>query len=633
MRYPEEVVEEVRMRSDIVDVVSGYVKLQKKGSNYFGLCPFHSEKSPSFSVSPSKQMYYCFGCGAGGNAITFVMEYENYTFGEALKLLADRAGITLPAPEYSREAREQEEQKRVLLEINKLAANYFYYQLKQPQGKIGYDYLKKRQLSDDTIRHFGLGFANKTSDDLYRFLKSKGYEDSILKETGLVTVEERGGRDKFWNRVMFPIMDVNNRVIGFGGRVLGDGTPKYLNSPETKLFDKSRNLFGLNYARSSRESHILICEGYMDVIAMHQAGFTNAVASLGTAFTAQQALLLKRYTKQAILTYDSDGAGIKAALRAIPILKDGEISVKVLDMQPYKDPDEFMKNLGPEAFKERIAQAKNSFLYEIAVLRKQYDMEDPEQKTEFYQETAKKLLEFPETLERDNYIQAVSREQFIPYEDLKRLVNQLGSRIPPGSSMQKSAGYGGYARGEGSSGYAGGGRKGGYARGEGSSGYAGEGKGGYAVENGWRGKGGQKKDKDEGSRKSQRLLLTWLIEYPKLFEKIKDVVSPADFVEPLYRQVAEMVFAGQSQGNVNPAAILNHFIDDEEQYRQVAALFHASVKGELTSQEQKKAFLETVIKVKKNSLDQASRQARDMDELQRIIKEQAALRSLNISLD
>ncbi len=652
MRYPEEVVEEVRMRSDIVDVVSGYVKLQKKGSNYFGLCPFHSEKSPSFSVSPSKQMYYCFGCGAGGNAITFVMEYENYTFGEALKLLADRAGITLPAPEYSREAREQEEQKRVLLEINKLAANYFYYQLKQPQGKIGYDYLKKRQLSDDTIRHFGLGFANKTSDDLYRFLKSKGYEDSILKETGLVTVEERGGRDKFWNRVMFPIMDVNNRVIGFGGRVLGDGTPKYLNSPETKLFDKSRNLFGLNYARSSRESHILICEGYMDVIAMHQAGFTNAVASLGTAFTAQQALLLKRYTKQAILTYDSDGAGIKAALRAIPILKDGEISVKVLDMQPYKDPDEFMKNLGPEAFKERIAQAKNSFLYEIAVLRKQYDMEDPEQKTEFYQETAKKLLEFPETLERDNYIQAVSREQFIPYEDLKRLVNQLGSRIPPGSSMQKSAGYGGYARGEGSSdyagsggkggyargegssGYAGGGRKGGYARGEGSSGYAGSGgKGGYAVENGWRGKGGQKKDKDEGSRKSQRLLLTWLIEYPKLFEKIKDVVSPADFVEPLYRQVAEMVFAGQSQGNVNPAAILNHFIDDEEQYRQVAALFHASVKGELTSQEQKKAFLETVIKVKKNSLDQASRQARDMDELQRIIKEQAALRSLNISLD
>ncbi len=651
MRYPEEVVEEVRMRSDIVDVVSGYVKLQKKGSNYFGLCPFHSEKSPSFSVSPSKQMYYCFGCGAGGNAITFVMEYENYTFGEALKLLADRAGITLPAPEYSREAREQEEQKRVLLEINKLAANYFYYQLKQPQGKIGYDYLKKRQLSDDTIRHFGLGFANKTSDDLYRFLKSKGYEDSILKETGLVTVEERGGRDKFWNRVMFPIMDVNNRVIGFGGRVLGDGTPKYLNSPETKLFDKSRNLFGLNYARSSRESHILICEGYMDVIAMHQAGFTNAVASLGTAFTAQQALLLKRYTKQAILTYDSDGAGIKAALRAIPILKYWEISVKVLDMQPYKDPDEFMKNLGPEAFKERIAQAKNSFLYEIAVLRKQYDMEDPEQKTEFYQETAKKLLEFPETLERDNYIQAVSREQFIPYEDLKRLVNQLGSRIPPGSSMQKSAGYGGYARGEGSSGYAGsggkggyargegssgyagGGGKGGYARGEGSSGYAGEGKGGYAVENGWRGKGGQKKDKDEGSRKSQRLLLTWLIEYPKLFEKIKDVVSPADFVEPLYRQVAEMVFAGQSQGNVNPAAILNHFIDDEEQYRQVAALFHASVKGELTSQEQKKAFLETVIKVKKNSLDQASRQARDMDELQRIIKEQAALRSLNISLD
>ena len=427
MRYSEDAIEEVRMKNDIVDVISGYVKLQKKGSNYFGLCPFHNEKSPSFSVSPGKQMYYCFGCGAGGNAITFVMEYENYSFSEALKVLADRAGVKLPVQEYSKEARAQEDLRAALLEINKLAASYFYYQLKNPQGEPGYKYLRDRELSDETIVRFGLGYSNKTSDDLYRYLKGKGYDDAILKQTGLVTIEERGTYDKFWNRVMFPIMDVNNRVIGFGGRVMGTGEPKYLNSPETKLFDKSRNLYGLNYARLSREKYILICEGYMDVIAMHQAGFTNAVASLGTAFTLQHAQLLKRYTDKVILTYDSDGAGIKAALRAIPILKEVGMSIRVLNMQPYKDPDDFIKNLGADAFQERIKEARNSFLYEIDVLKKDYKMDDPEQKTAFYNQVAKKLLEFPEALERENYLEAVSREFFINYEDLKRLVNRLGA--------------------------------------------------------------------------------------------------------------------------------------------------------------------------------------------------------------
>ena len=315
-------------------------------------------------MSPSKQMYHCFGCGVSGNVITFVMEYENYSFREAVEMLADRSGVKLPKMEYSKEAKAKADRKAALLEINKLAANYFYYQLKQPRGKIGYDYLVKRKLTDETIRRFGLGFSNKISDDLYRYLKSKGYEDELLKDTGLVTIEERGARDKFWNRVMFPIMDVNSRVIGFGGRVLGDGEPKYLNSPETMLFDKSRNLYGLNYARTSRKKYMMLCEGYMDVISMHQAGYTNAVASLGTALTEQHAALLKRYTDQVILTYDSDGAGVKAALRAIPILKRAGISTKVLNMRPYKDPDEFMKNLGAEEFEKRIETARNSFLYE-----------------------------------------------------------------------------------------------------------------------------------------------------------------------------------------------------------------------------------------------------------------------------
>ena len=589
MFYPEDIVEEVRTKNDIVDIVSGYVKLQKKGSNYFGLCPFHNEKSPSFSVSPSKQMYYCFGCGAGGNAITFLMEYENYSFPEALQVLADRAGVELPKEEMTKEARAQADLRATLLEINKLAANYFYYQLKQPQGKLGYDYLTGRKLSDATILHFGLGFANKTSDDLYRYLKSKGYKDEILKETGLVSIEERGTHDKFWNRVMFPIMDVNNRVIGFGGRVMGDGTPKYLNSPETRLFDKSQNLYGLNYARSSRKKYMLICEGYMDVIAMHQAGFTNAVASLGTAFTSQHAMLIKRYTDQVILTYDSDGAGVKAALRAIPILKEVGISCKVLNMKPYKDPDEFIKNMGAEAFQERIDQAQNSFLFEIEVLKRDYNLEDPEQKTNFYNAVARKLLEFPEALERDNYTQAVAREQFIPYQELKQLVSRLSSRIVPGAEQTQP-------REE------------------------------FSPRE-------RKKEKEDGTRQSQRLLLTWLIEDPKLFDKIEGIITPDDFREDLYHQVAQMVFDGHARGDVNPAGILNHFINDEEQYKEVAALFNASLKESLNNEEQKKAFSETVIKVRKHSLDEASRNASDIETLQKIIQAQSALKTLHISLD
>ncbi len=598
MYYPEEVIEEVRTRSDIVDIISGYVKLQKKGSNYFGLCPFHHEKSPSFSVSQSKQMYHCFGCGVSGNVFTFVMEYENYSFREAVELLAERSGVKLPKVEYSREARAQADLRAALLEINKLAANYFYYQLKQPQGEAGYRYLTGRELTDQTIRHFGLGFANKTSDDLYRFLKSKGYDDSLLKETGLVTIEERGSRDKFWNRVMFPIMDVNNRVIGFGGRVMGDGEPKYLNSPETKLFDKSRNLYGLNFARLSREKYMLLCEGYMDVIAMHQAGFTNAVASLGTAFTAQHAALLKRYTDQVILTYDSDGAGVKAALRAIPILKAVGMSVKVLNMKPCKDPDEFIKSLGADAFRQRISEARNSFLFEIDTIRQKYSMEDPEQKTAFYNETARKLLEFSEALERDNYIQAVSREYFISYEDLKRLVNSLGSRYGsalPGTRADREGVGETYTQKP------------------------------REIQ--------KKRDREEGIRQSERLLLTWLIEEPGLFEKIRGIIGPEDFVKPLYRRAAEMVFEGHEKGEVNPAAILNHFIDDEGNYREVAALFNASLNDSLSNEEQKKAFADTVLKVKKSSLDYQSRNASDLNELQRIIKEQAELANLHISLE
>ena len=379
--YSEEQIEEVRSRSDIVSVIGRYVRLKRAGSGYTGLCPFHNEKTPSFHVNPARQMYKCFGCGVGGNVLTFVMEYENLTFPEAMEMLAQEAGIELPKQEMTAQQKQQESLRQTLLEINKKAARYYFALLKSPRGKPGYDYLTGRGLSDETILHFGLGYAGQGGGELYQYMKKEGYSDSVLKETGLFKMDERGAYDKFWNRVMFPIMDANNRVIGFGGRVMGDAKPKYLNSPETKIFDKSRNLFGLNYAKRGKRSNMILCEGYMDVIALHQAGFTNAVASLGTAFTEQQANLIRRYTDEVLLTYDSDGAGIKAAMRAIPMLRRAGITGKVIHMEPYKDPDEFIKNLGAEEFEKRMEEAQNSFFFEIEVIKKNYSMSDPEQKT------------------------------------------------------------------------------------------------------------------------------------------------------------------------------------------------------------------------------------------------------------
>lgn len=574
MFYSDDIIEEVRMKNDIVDVISGYVRLQKKGSSYFGLCPFHNEKSPSFSVSPGKQMYYCFGCGAGGNVFTFIMEYENFTFIEAVKYLAERAGVKLPEGEYSKEQRAAADLKTVLLEVNKKAAAYYYYLLKQDGGRQAYEYLKNRELSDETIKGFGLGYSSKYSDSLYRYLKGKGYSDTVLKESGLFSADERYGmHDKFWNRVMFPIMDVNNRVIGFGGRVMGDAKPKYLNSPETKIFDKSRNLYGLNIARRTRKNYLIICEGYMDVISMHQAGFTNAVASLGTALTSGHASLMSRYTKEVLLTYDSDEAGQKAALRGIPILREAGIKPRVVNLAPYKDPDEFIKAEGQEAFEKRLSEAMNYFLFEVRVMERQYDLADPEDKTEFYRAIAKKLLEFPEELERNNYMESISRNYQIRYEDLRRMVNNLalsGTAIsakprPPVKERRKDK-------------------------------------------------------KEDGRDASQKLMLTWLTSYPKMFDTIEGYISPDDFTTPLFRQVAELLFEQHEQGKVNPAKLLNRFTDSEEQ-KEVTSLFHATLHLE-NDQERMRALKETVCRMKRDSIAHQSQTLAptDIAGLQRLVE-------------
>ncbi len=582
--YSSEVIEEVVSRNDIVDVISGYIKLKKSGSSYVGLCPFHNEKSPSFSVSGTKQMYHCFGCGVGGNVITFVMEYENYTFPEAVKMLADRAGIALPVMEYSGEDRRERDIKTKLLEINKIAATFYYHQLKSPAGQSGLDYLKKRQLSDKTINTFGLGYAPQLTGDLYRMLKEKGYDDELLKESGLFTYE-KGIREKFWNRVIFPIMDINNKVIGFGGRVMGDGKPKYLNSPETKLFDKSKNLYGLNVARSSRKNNLIICEGYMDVISMHQAGFNQAVASLGTALTPGHARLMKRYTDNVLITYDSDEAGVKAALRAIPILKEAGLSTKVINMRPYKDPDEFIKALGTEAFQERIDKAENSFMYEIGIIEKNYNRSDPESETAFEREVANKLVQFSEKLERDNYMKAVCRQFMIPEDGMREMVIRIGSQggiIPrqtqPVRRMEPA-----------------------------------------------------RKKKEDGIRQAEKILLTWMIEDGDIYDKVSEYIQPDDFIDPLLKDVASKVYEQYETGSVNPAAIIGSY-SDGDMHSEIAAMFSAELSESLSKSEREKTLNDTVLRVKKSSLDYKLEHAADAKTMQDIIGRQMKLNNIHISL-
>ncbi len=581
MYYPEEIIEEVREKNNIVDVISEHVRLEKKGANYFGLCPFHNEKSPSFSVSAGKQIYHCFGCGAGGNVISFVMAYENYSFPEAVRMLAERAGIRLPEADYSEEIKKQEGERGRLLEIQKEAARFFYYMLRSAPGETGSRYLTGRGLSEEIMKRFGLGFAPASGRSLVQYLKGKGYRDEVVKAAGLAAFDERHGmHDKFWNRVIFPIQDINHRVIGFGGRVMGDARPKYLNSPETLIFDKSRNLYGLNFARTARKGNIILCEGYMDVIALHQAGFTQAVASLGTAFTEGQANILKRYTREVLLAYDSDGAGVKAALRAIEILREAGITCRVVNMQPFKDPDELIAGEGTEGFQKRLDEAEGSFFFEIRMLQQGVDLKDPEAKTMFCRGIAEKLCGFSEEVERENYLEAVAERYHIGAESLRKLTISYAARTGGAAPARRPR---------------------------------------QAVSSGG-------KTPEENSKRTQRLLITWLTDDPELYPVIAPYLSPEDFTDALYRKVAARLFADLEQGSFQPAAIVSMFADEEEQ-RTVAALFNTKLEQELeTEQEREKALHEMIFAIKTESLNHYSdRMGEDADALVRMIAAKKAL--------
>lgn len=589
MYYPDNLVEEVRARNDIVDVISSYVRLQKKGSNHFGLCPFHNEKSASFSVNQARQMYHCFGCGKSGNVITFIMEYENFTFPEALKLLADRAGVTLPEIEYSKEEREKDNLKARILEAYKEAGKYYYYQLRSDAGKRAMEYFKNRGLSDETINKFGLGYAITGRNMMYRYLTSKGYDDKVLREMRIFYMNEKEGMtDMFWNRAIFPIMDVNHRVIAFGGRVMGQGEPKYLNSPETMVFDKGRNLYGLNHARTSRKDNLIVCEGYMDVISLHQAGFNQTVGALGTALTSGHVNLLKRYTENVLLCYDNDGAGVKANLRAIPILRGAGVSAKVIDLSPYKDPDEFIKNLGAEEFEVRIRNAENSFYYEVRMLERDYDLKDPDGRTRFTNEVAKKLLKFEDAIERDNYLEAICARYHINTENMNKLIGKLA------------------------------------AKGEGIPEYERP-----------RSLSRDKKEKDGGIKKAQKLLLTWLCEEPEIFAQIEKYLEPDDFTEDIYRTVAAVLFEQIREGSVNPAGIISRFTGEDEQ-NEVGSLFNTKLEMLNTVREREQALKDILIKVKTHSFDLKAKEGdpADVNTINRVIENKKLLQELkNIKLE
>lgn len=577
MYYPEELVEDIRSRNDIVDVISSYVRLNQRGSNYFGLCPFHNEKTGSFSVTPSKQMFYCFGCHEGGNVITFLQKYENCTFSEALKTLADRAGVALPE-NMSDEDRRRENRRGTILEINKEAGKYYYFQLRSPEGAKALSYLRDRGLSDETMKKFGLGYAKSGTGVTYSYLKSKGYSDELLNASGLfVHRENRGMMDKFWNRVIFPIMDANHRIIAFGGRVMDGSEPKYLNSPETEVFNKSRNLYGLNIAKTSKAKNIIICEGYMDVISLHQAGFDQAVASLGTALTSGHANLLARYArenqnkseitryKDILLCFDSDGAGIDAAKRGIKALREIGLVPKVINMKPYKDPDEFIKNLGSEEFQKRIDSAENGFMFEIRMLEEEYDLKDPTGKSKFMDDVALRILQFENPVERDSYVEKVCDRYNVTVESLSNLVKKHAMT----SAGVKSATVAKSSRNVG-------------------------------------------KNAEDSILKAQGSLLNWLSEMPGIYKSVKQYISTEDFNEGIYRDIARILFEQLENGEPKPEKITSLYTDEEE-LNQVAAIFHQGMEYYERQIDRESALRDLIIKIKENSLKNASGSDMDVD--------------------
>ncbi len=585
MYYPDDLIREIRESNDIVSVISEYMTLTKKGSNHFGLCPFHGEKTPSFSVNEREQFYHCFGCGAGGNVFTFVMQMENMTFVETVKHLADRANIALPEVELSPQEKQKLLRRERMMQATKEAARYYYYHLtRTPAGQSALQYLDGRKVTEEFRRKFGLGYAPVSRDGLASYLMKKGYTTDELLGAGLLSGKDGRVYDRFFNRLMFPIFDSAGRPIAFGGRVMGQGEPKYLNSPESEIFNKRRNLYGMSLAKKSRRNYFLIVEGYMDVLSLHQAGFDNAVASLGTALTKEQSMLIKRYADQVVLCYDSDGAGTNAARRAIPILEEAGLKVKVIRVPGAKDPDEFIKENGAEAFEKVIETAMDPVDFEMMVLMNQHGNDTVEGQVQTLHDMARRLSQIQSDMERELHIRDVAAKMKVSevslkaeVEDLRRTEGLLEHRSSQRRRMKD-----------------------------------------------------QELTAKEGNAKRQ--LLAALIQMPKLYPAVSRLVSEKDFPaegeDVFYHTVADYVFRKLKAGDTPQLADVISCFDTTEQQEKVSALASFELPEERGDLE--KFLTETVRTLKTESIDEAIRNGDDLEALQEAINQKRALQTLKL---
>ena len=585
MYYPDDLIREIRESNDIVSVISEYMTLTKKGSNHFGLCPFHGEKTPSFSVNEREQFFHCFGCGAGGNVFTFVMQMENMTFVETVKHLADRANIALPEVELSPQEKQKLLRRERMMQATKEAARYYYYHLtRTPAGQSALQYLEGRKVTEEFRRKFGLGYAPVSRDGLASYLMKKGYTTDELLGAGLLSGKDGRVYDRFFNRLMFPIFDSAGRPIAFGGRVMGQGEPKYLNSPESEIFNKRRNLYGMSLAKKSRRNYFLIVEGYMDVLSLHQAGFDNAVASLGTALTKEQSMLIKRYADQVVLCYDSDGAGTNAARRAIPILEEAGLKVKVIRVPGAKDPDEFIKENGAAAFEKVIESAMDPVDFEMLVLMNQHGSDTVEGQVQTLHDMARRLSQIQNDMERELHIRDVAAKMKVSEVSLKAEVEEL--RRSEGLLEHRSS------------------------------------------------QRRRMKDQELAAKEgnAKRQLLAALIQLPKLYPVVSRLVSEKDFPvegeDVFYHTVADYVFKKLKAGDKPQLADVISCFDTAELQEKVSSLASFELPQERSDLE--KFLTETVRTLKTESIDEAIRNGDDLEALQEAINQKRALQTLKL---
>jgi len=520
VRYSDELIEEIRTNNDIVDVISKYVTLKRSGRNFFGLCPFHKEKSPSFAVSPDKQIFHCFGCGAGGNVIHFISKIEGLDFKDTLELLANRANIELPTLENSEDDKTARLKSKVY-EINKIAAEFYHENLYKPTSKMAQEYIKKRKLDNRTLKAFLIGYAGNFNE-LYLLLKQKGFTEEEMLASSLVKRTDNGGyMDSFRKRLMFPIQDVRERVIAFGGRVLDDSKPKYINSPENIVYSKGRNLFGLNVAKKHDTKRIIIVEGYMDAISLYQRGITNVVASLGTAMTESQGRLLRRHSEQVILGYDADGAGQAAILRGMEILQNLGCDIRVLQIEGAKDPDEYVLKYGPERFQRCVDNSISLVEFKVKVLLKELNIENTNDKIKFLNEIAKILSKITNQIEREIYVDKIAREYKISKEAIYAEINKLIYNDNQGSKkLEKKV---------------------------------------ITMEL----KEESKTNISESTLKKEKLVIYLLInEYSKSYEKIAKLITLNDIQDETNRQILKKMYEEFQKGNINTNQIVDWFQDE-----------------------------------------------------------------------